>query len=472
MAANAKIIVNEFSVKPNYALAASDNDKVKLTDGYIDKYPMWTKKSAVVWKDISPIRINLKTSGYNNKQGRLVIYSSVGRHAGVYPIERVDVYSAGENKIHLGRYQRDKLEKILKNNYKVTINLSEVTELIEVIFHVKKGYLVIGEIELDSSIEPAILKIGELGHKNSMLDSSNKLKSEYLKGASGLPKEEENLTISEVDCYADFYEIKKRSLTKKSIFKVISDEESKIDYCFYVKNVKNKKMDIGVEVFSKENIEKAKVYEIDSIMTRAGTVVYDPLVKLDGNKTIKEPGEHGFFWVEIKGGRPGYDVEIKINEDLYNVAIEAQDFKCKKNKSIKYINLWSYSTSIPIWDDKKSAVSFLRENSVNIFLVSPKLMPKLKEGGDWSTQERNIIDDEIDLYGRLGHDERLIFFTGWRFGRDIEKRVLGTLSDVDKKNINSWVNSLANQLVKKGYDWNDFVPRCLRSISYNDYNTF
>ena len=459
---NAELIVKEFSTKPNYTLSKSVSDKRDLTDGRIDGYPMWTKKTAVVWKNISPIKISLKSSGFSSaKKGRLIVHSSAGSHVGIYPIERIDVYGGDSELSLIGEYQNTTSNITDKKNYFIAIDVEIITKNIELIIHIKEGYVVLGEITLEEVGAASEEMLEKKRIEDIASHSSGRLKAYYKSRDFKRAPSSDGVEVSNVDCYSRFSLSTDKLIKEDFRLKYISDEDASIQVCFYVSNNSDSKIEVkavvsdGVVVGKGVDLSRS-FYRIEPIVTRKGTVVYDPLVTIN-NADLLNKGESSYYWVDFKGGRPDYSLEISAGEEKYTIHIEGLIPVCEKKKAIKSINVWSYSDSNTIWGDQLATVDFLRSNGVNIFLVPPSKMPQLKKGAAWKVKAVQDFHQELELYGNLVDGERLLIYTAWRFGRDLKKPIYGGLNQSDEMNVINWTRRLIGLLEENGYDWADWA---------------
>lgn len=457
---------------PNYPLTADPADAVQLADGKVLRFPAWTKRGSVGWKDSSFVRVSLSVGILPESsclEAKLSLVIGQKPSAGVFLPRRIDFYSgASESKLeHAGSIEVDDSAPDRAGAIKLVSKISVTGSAIVLGLHAGGRYLMVDEIEIEpiqkcefKTLARKTLTIAEI-----RADSTQHLMEQLAKASGAFSRQGTEAVLLEAIAPFVAEPVSAPSLT--------SDTEGAIvalpvvpfgDTDLLVRIVgacPNGSYDVSV-TWNDDESEGIELYQLASVVSFTGNRQYDPLVPMsDGKLPCRSDHPAEFVWIKVRvdsGKRIDEPLHVFVLDDageraslsfrLYGEVDEATHQEC-----IPKTVTWGYSIHKPIWGNIGAAMKAMVDGGANIHVIPPQLLPGIMQGTPPNALDLRPMMTEIRSAKRLNQDIEFLVFA--RADRWVPE------DNDDGSNLTStgfvdWVRSVGSMLEAEGIGYDQW----------------
>lgn len=464
------LVINKIYPEPNYKYKAILSDVKKITDGKIERFPMWTKSGSLGWVSKTPVSIEINNKNNSNKYSTSIlrIHSAKGLYAGVDLPRQIDVYQIVNGKyqfINSVFFKTDDYSD--KEGHWLDVPLYNKNEDLMVVINSSSKYLFIDEILIVDmqGVKKQVNNDGNsLSKKEAIKDSVSRLK---LRLENKIRKKSNDIKILNSGIYSWIQNpwgvLKDTDRPKfNDEVEIFGFNMGKEAVCIAVLNREEEKVSFRLQYDKKINSDAIKVNKLLPVLAANGEYIYDVIKPIKNIFNVKGDNVE-YIWLSLdlskmKIGDSSYNIELYSEKDnkllkkfklmLTNIDIGSSDFK-----TLKAIN-WAYSDDMPIW--KNEQVKLLSEYGVNVFVVHPRNIPGLKLDGDMEKDKIRRFENNIEMFKGAG---KILFYLGWSSknnpfnSRDVRR----SISIKDSIRLKRWVREIAKLIKVHGLTFDQWA---------------
>ena len=452
---------------PNYPLSKDLEDKAQLTDGFINRDPIWVRSKSVAWQHQTPVSfsLNLENAEFSPSKYSMYLRFGHGAKSGVHMPRFIDVFSNKLNRFtRIGAHYNHKVSSYLSASSWVEIPLSELSNHIEVLVHSEKIFISIDEIVISKSSLKDV-KVDELVSDYSKKDIDiDSLTMNSIGMLKLILTKKNNITI-----------VKKSDSEINVVCLELEDPWSKIDkeVCNFSKNKLHRNIFIKekdyfvFKVFNESDVlrelkinqprnSNVSIGELNEVLVADGSRAFDPITPMEG-QIIIEPYEKKIFFVSVEFMNSEC-TDVCLDRYSLSLSLGLSDLVAEVDYSVVDLNTdnpskyqpnvvtWGYSRDKPIWSVPEKNVADLKSHGVNVFLVHPHYLPSPYDAESLSVNNFLRLVNELKLYKDQGLLLLYVGIDGWHKHKFKEKPTDSEWVDwlkVVKKAINvAGINSL------------------------------
>ncbi len=451
--------VSNTDIGADYPLTG--NNSATLTDGNIEKHPMWLYRGAIGWKDHATVSFQVDISR-EATTGILKLHTACGSGAGVSFPQRIDVYS-----IVPGGWRHLNKSEI---NTEANCNRAQWIE-IPIVNAAKKLLLVVqgngrfiffdemqlandaghisapvaptinmtrvssgtqsGTTKLEgpnkdnqpasqpSELADVTAAVSDSRHRLQMaqqLNANQKLQAQV----SHIPTSNQTLVIWQQDPWLPvekWFESMAANLPMPTIELNGTNRETQT---FCIGLLANSADTTTLLQISPTNItaeQNIKIRQLMPVLAANGARVYDRLAPLDDGKIQPLPGEPVYLWVDVNlatfPAHQQFNLKIVDSKTLQQQATipVSVDVVTDNNSaaSLQVVN-WAYPDAGPIWRNRALASAELFSSGTNVFVIAPSVIPGASLDGAWDQRQHTEFDSQVRMFSPHG---QLLLFMGW-----------------------------------------------------------
>ncbi len=421
------ITIKKLLPVPNYELSTDDDDIRQLTDHDILRFPIWTKKGCVGWHKKTPIKISAKLNS-KASSGTLRFHTAKGTYAGVNVLRRVDVYSkqASRGYSHIGEYNGQNLQYGDRRNHWINVAVHNAGVDLEIIVHASGTNIFIDEIEwipVEENEVPLRIQQTPIEEDQITKDSIARLKTSLIEKSMRSEVEKRKTPLPTVWIDDPWGELSwEPALDNNAVSEGIRVKGYRNEKESAILGLYNAQRDVEykVTIDSGNKIEPGAVQLgiVESILSANGALIFDPIIPIRlGESFVIESDKVSYLWLTLDLSK-FREEKIRFNMALsaansqisYSipVSIDIVDKEIVQNQPAA-IN-WSYTSNLPIWNNRSEAVTDLQEHGINVFVVPPQHIPQPNVKGDWDIGAAMRLTKDLELFKGRG---QILLIPGW-----------------------------------------------------------
>lgn len=457
--ANLKVLSS--SDDPNYGHEKGKSKVASyLTDGATTSYPMWNNEKSLGWRAITPVELRLDAGRPFSAGSKILVHTSKGEYAEVYPPRRIDVYCiTNSGNSHLASEIFYQSQLIDRRNHWLSVKISQgCNGRFNVVLHATGPYVMIDEIRLEFAAKPPQQSTAQKSQAfaaNAVSDTISH--STGLLRASLQRKSEMNIKklVSKVDpggvsifvkrpwgrLSLDFANNNSAEILRNE--KIFVEPDGKLDFVVALVNSSGEEVRAKVNAYGVRN---AEVFYVEPVLTANGNTVYDPIIPTNLTKEVRlSPLTTQYLLLRTNGLTNGSrDVRVVLKGQQGSLRKEVRPqvtvLPSIPDERVRppYINLWSYSSDFPIWNNinKHEMLDELVAAGVNVFVIHPSRIPSIEKPKD--STKITAFKKELALYKERGV---VLLFLGLR----------KKLKQMDDKRFGGWIKSLSEIMQAENY---------------------
>ncbi|MFT4584196.1 MAG: hypothetical protein ACI8XZ_003960 [Gammaproteobacteria bacterium] len=464
-ATESRLSIQRIDPKPNYPITADRQDAKQLVDGRVIRFPAWTKKSSVGWKDSSFIRIvaeNTMVSPHLCGDVTVSIAAGLKPSAGVYLPRRIDFYSGEtiESLTHVGSLVVEENEYTTPMSVDLTEQLDFVGNVLVLSVHAAGRYVMIDEISIlpRTSCASNILASELFNYDNLRVDSTRRLKDHF-----------ENTTTSDI-AYTQALTIEDIAPYSSTPLEETAQTTTVIGEHGITARYFNGDADLLVRVSGEcppngyhvsaglddAGSSDVELFHVGEVLSFSGLRTYDPLIPLRGERLpCRAENSPTLLWIKVVaidnsiverglsltvGGDENESANLRYT--LFNVENIKPGGRC-----VPKVVTWGYSIDKPIWRNTELAMKFMLESHVNVHVIPWQLLSPTKNEKFPSRLGLRRAVGEMKLAKRLRPDVEFLLFV--RFDRWMRLNK-GLKSNEKMIHLIEWSKAISNALEAEG----------------------
>lgn len=447
------LTISNLRPPPNYSLSTDSQDKLQLTDGKIENYPIWLSRDSVGWQYQTPVRIDIALLKPINS-GTLKLHTACGTHAGVFFPRRIDIYTRRSD----GDWQyintaTTSTEENCRRAIWLSAEVKNINLNIALIVHANGTFIFFDEIELTPSDDRAPLPPNPISIQNITAGSQQKdatnsvmtmekddlsiVKDNFLiqdslnRLRSSLSIRDDNYVSNNFSENPNILNVWRQdpwlsaekwgqpaSNTQVAAIELSGTDREIARFCLGILASTSAPISVAVKI-EDESLEKAiRIRQLMPVLAASGIKVYDRLQATSQGSIDVNAKEPAYAWVDVDLSKLG------AGKHSFTVTIQDRDKKFPPVTTSLNVNVvhdstapaplniitWSYIDRSPIWNDSSSALSELFSAGTNVFVIHPSIIPGLLLNGSWKESQEKEFDRQVKLLSP--HGQILLVF-GW-----------------------------------------------------------
>lgn len=427
--------VIDFSSPPNYALSSDAQDRAQLTDGQTVPFPIWARRGAVGWENVSSVIISLRFKENAvgpplvfPRKGELRVHTAKGSYAGVDAPRHVDVYAQEGGRFYkVGSMAAVPGGLADKSSHWLRIPIASTTNNLVVIVHANGRFLFLDELTwVDQGVGTPLAKLPSVSTKNeAQNDSINTVhRNLFASALTGISTAQSKANLTEINWSDNPWNRLAPSLPEQSSGDtgkelVIEGTRDEIESaCLGMTpgaDLSGKTVRIEVTGVPSDALQ---MYQVKPVIAANGEMTYDPLDPLGPEHKVVIPKEGAvYIWFsfnlsKMAAGKHTATVFLtREPDDAFVASLSATlDVKASpvqagnKPKAIT----WAYLLDYPVWRNPDVAFKDLVAHGINIFTINHADIPGILLAGTWNVQPR--FSKMVELARGRG---TVLLFLGW-----------------------------------------------------------
>lgn len=427
-----------FSVAPNYPLCSDMADKLQISDNITERYPMWTRKGCVGWRQQGIVTVEGRLPQHPNKtlRGFFRIHVGAGEHANVFPPARIDIYSedGSGNFLHVAE-QIAPDPPLSERDHWIEVPARLSSHRFSMIFQPNGNYLFADEIQWIASQTVTTTKSWEkVGKIDQLAADASKRHQTALRQAAKMKMDNLNSWLYDVDgpkvflwIEADpFGNIEGRipqpvngnERMRAQVHGYTSEKES---LCLGAAFSGTEPKDFIIELQGEPALLNAiKIGRLEDILSADGTVVYDPIRPVTTGSHVRlTPKTATYFWLTIDFSAissGGHQVDfilrpLKTNQQ-YKIPVSITAYPLKPHDSHKPFALnWGYVSDRPICRRPEKCIQDMVMHGINVFVIHPAHIPSPGERPKQFAKKTALLERDVRLLREKGR--KILLFLHW-----------------------------------------------------------
>lgn len=488
----APIRVNGFLPAPNYDGSASPNDAAQLTDGVLERPPLWVRDGGVGWFGQTPVVIDAeRVSGETTLDGVIRVHAGLGRYAGTELPRQIDVYAHASGQASLAGSYRESpgLMPEDKRSYWIEVPVKGLTRQFSVALHGKSAYIQIDELEFvpgevtraataDGFDAPDLQAIRD--DASAQLRLNFELRAGDRSDSRALWREA--IGTAQVSWVADPWHVDPGSWgpdvmteSPKTIrFAGLDSEKEIAALGFYSTGMGLSELQIEVEGAP---VDAIKLFQVGRVLTADGRLVYDPLKPLEDGQFVMQAGWPELLWLEadlsrLPAGSSQATLRVRgsVLDAQYPLAFQVTPDAVLPAAEMD-AKVWSYSRDMPLWGNPENTLADLKAHHVNVWVVHPSDIPGVSLDGKTDTKAQARLLADLERYQGLGKVHLFLGWTGQENPFGITPDNL-TISASQDKALGEWLQELGQMMKSAGYAPKDWALYPMDEISGEETRVF
>ncbi|MDO6461380.1 hypothetical protein Q4485_11775 [Granulosicoccaceae sp. 1_MG-2023] len=490
----APIAVSAFLPEPNYAPSRSPTDAAELTDGKLERPPLWVRDGGVGWFGQTPVVIDLqRRDGADSVSGRVRVHAGLGRYAGTELPRQIDVYShntKGQARL-VGSYREPAgLMPPDKKSYWIEIPVRDLGHRFSLALHAGSAYVQIDEIEFVPGEVARALAAAEPFDAPDLQairdDAAAQLRLNFeIRAADRSDSRErwrEAIGTGQVAWVAGAWDDKPGQWGPEVLvgapaqlqFAGLDSETEIAAIGVYSTGMGLSEVSVSIDGVPAGALQ---LFQVGRVMTADGELVYDPLKPLQDGKLQVQAGWPELLWVQadlskLPAGRTQATLTLKGTAleqrfPLQFTVLPDSDFA----PAALDAKVWAYSRDLPLWSDPAQTMADLLAHHVNVWVIHPSDIPGLNLDGksDNKAQQRFLAD----LVRYKGHG-KVHLYLGWT-GKDNPFGITPSQTQIPPARANAfrtWLSRIDDLLRDAGYAPQDWALYPMDEISGEETRVF
>lgn len=474
---------------PNYPRTTDPLDIQQLTDGILEKHPMWVRKGGVGWARLTPIIIKVSVSspgaGATPVSGILRLHTGKQLASGVTPPKRIDVYaqiqSGGFSRVNGLQIEDAKFSD--RSSHWIELPLTGASRIFLVVVHAGSDYFFLDEIQwIPTANKPTNQASATIATPESVVaDSLGNLKRSFLSAASppaaSTPdstsggKQVDPILLWAQDPWGQFeaHPSKDEVMLRKAQPILLLGTKTELESgCLGVMNTSSEVKQILLKIGPRsDRANGIQLRLVKKVLAANGNLVFDALTSIGSDEVILlPPGVAMYFWITADLGRyccgkSELSVQVKDKGTSADLQIPLQIAVADhslSNRHVWAVN-WAYTSDKPIWKNPPAVVSDLTAHGINVFVIPPWILPQPSLNGSWDVYRARRFEETVGLFRGRG---MLLLFMGLNAGSESSDQKppwLYTNQDnpTHKSAMRTWLTTLTSELAKLGFNKKDWA---------------
>ena len=488
----APIRVHEFLPEPNYNASGPDAEAAQMTDGTLERPPLWVRDGGVGWFGQTPVVISAeRQSGPEKQDGKIRLHAGLGRYAGTSLPRQIDVYSQAQGRANLvGSYREPPgLNPADKKSYWIEVPVKALSRQFSVAVHGNGAYIQIDELEfVPGEVARAhAAEAFDAPDLQAIRDDASaqlRLNFELRAGDRGESRARwrEVIGTGQVSWVADAWDQDpgqwgpevQMDAPEVLRFAGYNGEKEVASVGFFSTGMGFSELSVEVKGAP---VGAVSLFQLARVMTADGRLVYDPLKPMDDGLFRLQSGWPELLWVEADLSKMPVgesQAELRIRgaslEKTYPLEFHVVD-EAQLAPATLDAKVWSYSRDMPIWGDSGQAMRDLQEHYVNTWVVHPSDIPGVSLDGKPDPKAEARLLADLERYHGLG---KVHLFLGWT-GRDNPFGISPDqpeISSSDARDFTNWLQYIQGLMRSANYEATDWAFYPMDEISGEETRVF
>ena len=427
-----------FGATPNYPLCSDTADRIQISDNRTERYPMWTRKGCVGWRQQGIVTIEGRVPQHPNKtlRGYFRIHVGAGEHANVFPPARIDVYAANAhgNFLHVAEQAR-KPDTADRRDHWIDIPAHLPSRRFVLIIRPQGSYLFIDEIQwVTSANVPLTGPTEEIGNIEALAEDAAKRHRAALERAAAQKAKKRNKWLANTDKarlilwpVENPFGIIDGTIPRptndkvKTVSRRHGSAAEKENLCFGIafSGGKTRKCVLQLQgnTAVKDGIELGI---LSPVLAADGSMVYDPIMPLArGSSLHLLPNRPAYIWMTVDfsrlpAGTHRVDLLVKtLNGHTLGalpVSLTALPWRPADGHKPFAVN-WGYLSSRPICKQPEKCLQDMTAHGINVFVIHPARIPPPGKRDAQFIKKAALLKKDVILL--RGSGRKLLLYLRW-----------------------------------------------------------